>query len=65
MIKYKVKMADVRGLVRSVVLERDHRVNTDNLMGEIVSHKWVGSTDDSNAVNMANIVEIVSIAEVD
>lgn len=65
MYKYKVKMADVHGLVRSVVLERDHRANIDNLMGEIVSHKWVVSTDDSNAVNIANIVEIVSITEVE
>lgn len=65
MYKYKIKMADVHGLVRSVVLERDHEVSNAVLLGAMVKYGWVGSTDDSNAVNMANIVEIVSITEVE
>jgi len=65
MYKYKIKMADVHGLVRSVEYVSEQRNSKETIMDKLIDADWVSGLDFSNAVNMANIVEIVSITEVD
>lgn len=65
MYKYKVKMADVHGLVRSVELTSEKRKSNEAIIYKLIDADWVCGSDFSNAVNMANIVEVVSITEVD
>lgn len=65
MYKYKIKMADVHGLVRSVEFASEKRESNEAIMEKLIDADWVSGSDFGQAVNMANIVEIVSITEVD
>lgn len=65
MYKYKVKMADVHGLVRSVEFASEKRESNEAIMEKLIDADWVSGLDFGHAINMANIVEIVSITEVE
>jgi len=69
MHKYEIKMADVSGHIRKIVMGietgiDDAELNELGLFKQVTSHDWIGGTVSGTAINMNNIVEVLSITEV-
>lgn len=62
---YEIKMADVAGYIRTLIMtSKEENITSEKVMRSLAENDWAMSADGHNMINLTNIIEVFSIREV-